>query len=145
MQVDFYQLAGTPIGKTVPPLAAKTLENSEKMLIVAEADSLLSVLDEALWTYEATAFLPHGKASDPSPENQPILLSNTASAANGAKFALIADGKWRDETLSFDRVFYLFDDDQIDEARQAWKALSEQDDVEPRYWKQDGGRWRQGP
>ncbi|QLC21446.1 DNA polymerase III subunit chi [Parasphingopyxis sp. CP4] len=145
MQVDFYQLAGTPIEKTVPLLAAKTLENNEKMLIVADEDMLISKLNEALWAYDSTAFLPHGKASDPGSEGQPVLLSNTPSAANGAKFALIADGKWRDETLSFERVFYLFDDDQIDEARQAWKVLSQQDDVEPRYWKQEGGRWRQGP
>ena len=145
MQVDFYQLAGTPIEKTVPQLAAKTLENSEKMLIIAEEDAMLSSLDEALWTYEATAFLPHGKATDAGPETQPVLLSASPTASNGARFALIADGKWRDEMLAFDRVFYLFDDDHIGEARKAWKAPSHKDDVEPRYWKQDGGRWRQGP
>ena len=106
---------------------------------------MLSSLDEALWTYDATAFLPHGKATDAGPGAQPVLLSANPTAPNGARFALIADGRWRDETLTFDRVFYLFDDDHIGEARKAWKALSQKDDVEPRYWKQDGGRWRQGP
>lgn len=145
MQVDFYQLAGTPIEKTVPPIAAKTLESGERLLIVADAAELRSRLDLELWTFSPTSFVPHGDASGNAPELQPVLISDSATASNGAKFVLIADGKWREDALAFDRVFYLFGDDRIDEARTAWRALAQKEGVEPRYWKQDGGRWRQGP
>jgi DNA polymerase III subunit chi len=47
--------------------------------------------------------------------------------------------------LGFDRVFYLFPPDKTGEAREAWKALKDRDGIERRYWKQDGGKWRQGP
>lgn len=40
MQVDFYQLAGTPIEAVVPQLAAKVLESGERLLIVAEDETL---------------------------------------------------------------------------------------------------------
>jgi DNA polymerase-3 subunit chi len=33
----------------------------------------------------------------------------------------------------------------IDGARTAWRTLAARDDIERRYWTQDGGRWRQGP
>ena len=145
MQVDFYQLAGTPVEAVVPHLAAKTLENGERLLIVAEDSRLRAVLDEALWTYEPTSFLPHGQIADGLPENQPVLLSAETDAANSAKFIMLADGEWRDAALNFDRAFYLFDADRLDDARNAWRSLSDMENVEPHYWKQDNGRWRKGP
>ena len=145
MQVDFYQLAGTPIEAVVPQLAAKTLENGERLLIVAGDTGLRDRLDEALWTYDPVSFLPHGQSGAGSAENQEILLSDATDAANSAKYVMLADGEWREAALAFDRVFYLFDADRLDDARNAWRSLSGKDAVEPRYWKQDNGRWRQGP
>jgi DNA polymerase-3 subunit chi len=145
VQVDFYQLAGRPIETVVPQLAAKVLENGERLLIVAGDEKLRGLLDEALWTYDPISFLPHGGADGSAPENQSILLSDKTEAANAAKYAMLADGEWRDDALNFERVFYLFDADRLDEARAAWRSLSDKANVEPRYWKQDNGRWRQGP
>lgn len=145
MQVDFYQLAGTPVEAVVPQLAAKVLEKGERLLIVAGDARLRGLLDEALWTYDPTSFLPHGQSDDGAHGNQDILLSAEADAANAAKYIMLADGEWREAALNFDRAFYLFDAERLDDARNAWRSLSDMDDVEPRYWKQDNGRWRQGP
>ncbi|RED15634.1 DNA polymerase III subunit chi [Parasphingopyxis lamellibrachiae] len=145
MQVDFYQLAGTPIEAVVPQLAAKTLESGERLLIVASDAKLRALLDEALWTYDPASFLPHGQSGDETGADQPALLSAETDSANAAKFIMLADGEWRDAALNFDRAFYLFDADRLDEARNAWRSLAVMDAVEPRYWKQDNGRWRQGP
>jgi len=145
VQVDFYQLAGTPVEAVVPQLAAKTLENGERLLIVASDARLRGSLDESLWSYDPTSFLPHSQSGDGAPGNQAILLSDGTDAANMAKYIMLADGEWREAALTFDRAFYLFDADRLDDARNAWRSLSDMDDVEPRYWKQDNGRWRQGP
>jgi len=145
VQVDFYQLAGTPIEAVVPLLATKVLESGQRLLIVVESEHLRNLLDEALWTHDPTSFLPHGQQGEGEPKNQSILLSDTVEAANEAKFVMLADGMWRDDVLNFERVFYLFDANQLDDARNAWRALSDKADVEPRYWKQDNGKWRQGP
>ncbi|WP_299328015.1 DNA polymerase III subunit chi [Parasphingopyxis sp.] len=144
MQVDFYQLAGTPIDTVAPQLAAKVLESGERLLIVAEDAQIRDVLDEALWTRDPASFLAHGGPDD-RPEIQPILLTEDVEPKNGARFTMLADGIWRDAALEAERVFYLFDADRLNDARTAWRNLSARDDVEPRYWKQDGGRWRQGP
>ena len=52
-------------------------------------------------------------------------------------------GNWRSVEHDFDRVFYLFPPSHTDNARSAWRNLGES--VERRYWKQDGGKWMQGP
>ena len=41
----------------------------------------------------------------------------------------------------FDRAFFLFGDEALEDARLAWKLLSGRDGVERRYWAQDGGKW----
>lgn len=144
MQVDFYQLAGTPIDTVVPQLAARVLESGERLLIVVEDEQARAALGEALWTRDPTSYLAHGGIDD-TPEIQPILMAATVDPQNGARFVMLADGIWRNAALDADRVFYLFDTDRLDDARTAWRGLSDKDDVEPRYWKQDNGRWRQGP
>jgi DNA polymerase-3 subunit chi len=53
------------------------------------------------------------------------------------------DGLWRDEALGFERAFHFFDDRSIEAARDAWRSLKGREGVEPRYWRQEDGRWRQ--
>lgn len=145
MLVDFYHLASSPLERVLPRICEKLLAGGDKLLVVAGKD-LLRQLDEALWTYAADSFLPHGRAEAPAPDSQPILLSERVEALNGATNIAIADGIWRDEALAFGRTFYFFDNSNLDTARGSWRALKSIADAEPRYWKQDpGGRWVQGP
>lgn len=142
MRVDFYHLTARPLEQVLPSICEKVLAAGERLLVVAGADRLAR-LDEALWTYARDSFLPHGRER---PEVQPILLSAEPDRANGATNIALADGRWRDEALGFERAFYFFDDSGRDEARAAWRALKGRPEVEPRYWKQDErGKWVEGP
>jgi DNA polymerase-3 subunit chi len=76
---------------------------------------------------------------------QPILISDQCEPANGAPYIILSDGLWRDEALAFERAFFLFTAEQIDHARTVGRDLKAKDEVTPRYWKQDGGRWVEGP
>jgi DNA polymerase III subunit chi len=126
----------------LPRICERVLEGEGRLLIVAD-EPLLSRLDELLWSYAPDSFLPHGKAR---PERQPVLLSTGAEAANGARNVALADGRWRDDALAYERCFYFFDEAHLDEARSAWRRLSKADGVDPRYWKQtDAGKWVPGP
>lgn len=145
MQVDFYQLTRDPAEKVAPPIAQRILDDGGRLLVVSGDADELERLSTNLWQWKPESFLANGKAGEGSEAAQPILLSDSTDAANGARFVLIADGQWRDEALGFDRAFYLFPPARTDDARAAWRALTGKDGVECRYWKQDGGKWRQGP
>lgn len=115
-----------------------------RLLVVAEGPTLLDRLDDCLWTCSDEAFLPHGRASRPGEAEQPVLLAETATEANGARMIALADGRWREEALGYDRVFLLFDASALDGARTTWRALGGAEGVERRYWRQDqDGRWRE--
>jgi DNA polymerase-3 subunit chi len=143
MQVDFYQLAGTPPEQVIASLAEKILGGDGRLLIVAGDEAYLARLDRMLWDQGPASFLPHGVAGGADDARQPILLSTSPDAPNLARNMLIADGEWRDAALTYDRSFYLFDNSTLEGARLAWKLLAGRDGVERRYWAQIDGRWKQ--
>ena len=145
MQVDFYHLTRDPADRLLPMIAQKTLGGDSRLLVVSADFDQIEKISAALWQSKPESFLAHGLAGSEEESAQPILISDDCAAANGATYIALADGIWRDETLAFERVFYLFTPDQIDDARKAWRTLTANEDATPRYWKQDGGRWVEGP
>jgi len=141
VQVDFYQLAGTPVEQVIATLAEKVLETDSRLLIVAGDEAQLARLDRLLWDQAASSFLPHAVAGGADDARQPILLSTSPDAPNQARNMLIADGLWREAALTYDRTFYLFDGATLEGARLAWTMLAGREGVERRYWAREGGRW----
>ena len=143
MQVDFYQLGGTPAEQVIANLSEKILAQDGRLLVVAGDEGALARLDRQLWDRAPVSFLPHGIAGGSNDARQPILLSTSPDAPNLARNLLIADGEWRDAALAYDRAFYLFDGETLEGARLAWKLLAGREGIERRYWAQEGGKWKQ--
>lgn len=145
MRVMFYQLSRDPAHAVVPLLAKKSLEAGERVLVVSADEAQRAAISRGLWMHSPESFLANGEASEPNADRQPILLSEQVEPANGARFLFIADGHWRaaemENAREFDRVFYLFDSETLQEARQVWKDLREQAGVMKEYWAQEDGRW----
>jgi len=139
MQVDFYQLGRDPLVSVLASIATRVLAGGGRLLVVTGDAAQAQAIDEGLWTASVESFLPHGLMG----AEQPVLISASPDPANGARNVAIVDGAWRDEALGFDRAFHFFDDGSIEAARTAWRALKSRDGVEPRYWRQEDGRWRQ--
>lgn len=141
MKVDFYQLGGTPSEQVIARLAEKLLASDGRLIVVADDENLLSRLDRMLWDQGPASFLPHGLSGGPDDASQPILLSTSPDAPNVARNMLIADGVWRDSALSYDRAFFLFESEMVEQARSAWKSLAGKEGVERRYFAQEAGKW----
>ena len=145
MRVDFYQLSRDPAELVVPLIARATRNAGERLLVVSDDDAQLGLIGDALWERAPEAFLANGRADAAHADRQPILLSRQAKALNGARYIVLADGAWRDEAAGFERAFLLFDATGLEGARICWRQLGLRDGVERRFWKQDGGKWREGP
>ena len=143
MQVDFYQLAGTPPEQVIASIAEKLLASDGRLIVVAADEVFLARLDRMLWDQGETSFLPHGISGGAEDARQPILLSTSPDAPNLARNMLIADGVWRDAALTYDRSFFLFDAATLLTAREAWKSLADRESIERRYWAREGGKWVQ--
>ncbi len=143
MRVDFYQLGGGRPEAIIATIAEKVLAADGRLLVVAGDEAFLTRLDRQLWDQDPGGFLPHGVAGGVDDARQPVLLSTSEDAPNLARNLLIADGLWREAALSFDRAFFLFDGEAIEDARLAWKLLSGREGVERLYWASEGGKWVQ--
>jgi len=144
MRVDFYQLTRDPAEWVVPLLARSTLGAGERLLVVSDDADQLGRISAALWQRVADSFLAHGMAGGPHDARQPILLGSVPDPVNGARYCALADGQWR-EADGMNRVFLLFAPEHIDAARQTWRMLGQREGVERHYWRQDGGKWKEGP
>ena len=140
MKIDFWQLSRDPVEKVTALIAARVLSQGERLLIVSESADQRAAIAKGLWEAGPESFLANGEAGAAGAERQPILLSDTIEATNGASHAIFADGAFRDAP-GFARSFLLFDEATLQHARQTWKALSDRDGLERAFFRQDGGKW----
>ena len=141
MQLDFWQLSRDPVERVVALIAERTRGAGEKLLIVSENDEQRAAMSRALWEARPEAFLANGEAAAPHAERQPILLSASCDAVNGARYVVLADGAWREAAEGFERAFLLFDEAGTPAARATWRQFDGRDDVERSYFAQEDGKW----
>ena len=141
MRVDFYQRAGTPAGQVIAGIAEKLLDEGGRLIVVAEDEVFLARLDRMLWDLAPASFIPHSVAGGTDDARQPVLLATSPDAPNLARNMLIADGRWRDSALNYDRAFFIFDSATLEDARAAWRSLAGREGVERHYWAREDRKW----
>jgi DNA polymerase-3 subunit chi len=139
-KLDFWQVTDDPIEKVVALIAQRTLDSGARLLVVSGNADQRSAIARALWQAGPESFLANGEADASGAERQPILLSATLDAPNGASHVVLADGQFREAT-GFERVFLLFTPEGAADARQAWSTLGTSDNIERAYYAQENRRW----
>lgn len=77
--IAFYHTLGdTPaaLESVLPALLEKALKGNNRVLLITPTPARQQRLDEWLWTYSDSAFLPHGKPDDLKPAAQPVLVAH---------------------------------------------------------------------
>lgn len=142
-EVLFYHLEQRPLETVLPMLLEKTLERGWRAVVEVGSTERAEALDAHLWTYRDDSFLAHGLAGAETDQLQPVLLTTANDNANGASVRFFVDRAVPQTADGYQRIVYLFsghDPDALAEARLAWRALRDGNDVT--YWQQDAsGRW----
>jgi DNA polymerase-3 subunit chi len=141
-EIGFYHLTRTPLLTALPPLLGRTLAAGEKALILC-APEQVEAIDEALWLCQSPDWLPHGTASMPHPEWQPIFITVAEINPAGARFLFMTAGVSPADFATYARVFDLFDGNdmaQVAAARARW-LLAKNAGHSLTYWKQGDAGW----
>ena len=143
--VSFYHLERQGPDVALPRLLAKARERGWRSIVKVADPERLAALDVALWTFADESFLPHGRAADPHPEDQPILLTQDDANPNGAAALFVVDGAAVPDAIdAFERVAILLDgtdDAALAEGRRVFKALRQAGHALD-YWRQnETGAW----
>ena len=76
-EISFYHLLHTPLERALPRLMEKVLESGARAVIRTGSAQRAEALSDVLWTFEQNSFLPHGTATDGSPDKQPVWITPT--------------------------------------------------------------------
>ncbi|HWV02507.1 MAG TPA: DNA polymerase III subunit chi [Devosia sp.] len=142
-EILFYHLETQPLERVLPLLLEKSLERGWRAVVETSSRERATALDAMLWSFRDDSFLPHGIAGDATDPDQPVLITTDEGNANSAQVRFFVDRAVPQTGEGYQRIVYLFsghDPDAVGEAREAWKALREGNDLT--YWQQDEtGRW----
>jgi DNA polymerase-3 subunit chi len=142
-EILFYHLENQPLERVIPVLLEKTLERGWRAVVETGSRERAEALDAVLWTYRDDSFLPHGISGGDADTEQPVLITTGPDNPNAATVRFFVDRAVPQSAEGYERIVYLFsghDPDAVIEARAAWKALSEGNEVT--YWQQESdGRW----
>lgn len=132
-EIGFYHLTRTSAEQALPRLLGRTLAAGQRAVVLCGSEARVAALDEALWAAPEPDWLPHGSARTGEADLQPVWLTTSEEAPNGARYLFLLDGVTIGSlgngvsagAFAFDRVFDLFDGaDQaaLQAARQRWTA-----------------------
>lgn len=145
-EISFYHLTQGDLEKSVAKLLEKVYEAGHRSVLVLKNEDDMAQFNKLLWTFASMAFLPHGTTAEENPDQQPLLLSLTASHENNASILATVNASDHKDTAGFKRYLDIFnghDDDAVTQARSRWKHYKDLGH-KLTYWKQDdGGRWYQ--
>ena len=142
-EILFYHLENQPLERIIPVLLEKTLERGWTAVVEVGSRDRAEMLDRLLWTYRDESFLAHGRAGGEFDAEQPVLITTGPDNGNGADVRFFTDRAVPKSAEGYRRIVYMFsghDPDAVEEARGAWRALRDGNDVT--YWQQGAdGRW----
>ena len=145
-RIDFYHLQTKKLPEILPVLVEKAYSTKQRIKILISNDDLLHKINELLWVYNQTSFLPHGTNKDSFADAQPIYLSTSDENPNKAEIIfLVGSAKLEVSSLNdYKRIINIFDgnsDSELKFAREYWKELKETG-AELKYWQQENsGKW----
>lgn len=145
IEVWFYHLERSGAEEVLPPLLDRTLQRGWRAVVRTGDATRLAALDALLWTARPETVIPHGLATEPHAERQPVVLTAGEENPNGAQALFLLDGAEAGASDGFARVLDLFDgrdDAAVAAARGRWKALKGAG-ATLSYWTQtEAGSWK---
>jgi DNA polymerase-3 subunit chi len=142
-EILFYHLETQPLERVLPVLVEKSLERGWRVVVETASRARAEAIDALLWTFRDDSFLPHGLAGEATDPDQPVLIATDDGNPNAANVRFFVDRAVPPSGEGYTRIVYMFsghDPDAVTEARTAWRALK--DGNELTYWQQDeAGRW----
>lgn len=139
----FYHLEGSTLESVLPDLLQKTRAKGWRAMVKLPA-ARLPEMDHYLWTFRDNSFLPHGRDDEPQADQQPILLTASATKSQGADCVFLIEGEEMDIARETQRCIVMINgrnQDDVMRARAQWKKLKDTG-AALSYWQQTGhGRW----
>ena len=144
--VNFYFLKYTNLSKALTQLLEKAIGIGLNILIRTNSVESTEEVDEILWSYNLSRFLPHSKLGDNYCSLSPIYITSKNENPNGSEYLFIVGNVDYSvaEICKFKRTFILFNNEDnvfLDWTRKLWTDLN-RFEIKKKYWIEEKKGWR---
>jgi DNA polymerase-3 subunit chi len=140
--VLFYHLTESTLEDALPGLLERSVQRGWRVVVQTGSEERRDALDSHLWTFRDDAFLAHAPDNEPHAADQPILLTTSVESLNSAQIRFLVDGASPPDLGTYERAVFMFDGhdaDQLEAAREHWKAMKSAGHAVT-YWQQTPDR-----
>jgi len=111
-RIDFYKLnsqSRTSVNRFCCQLADKVVKMGNSVFVKTRDETETRLLDDIMWTFNDSSFLPHAILSDTEDGDVPVIISHNASTARGYLLINLGD-ELPENTRNFERVAEIIND-----------------------------------
>ena len=112
-RIDFYHYAEDKL-RFACRLAALAHQRASRLVVYCADAQVLKRFDEALWSFQATSFVPHCFAGSALAAETPIVLANSDAQLPHHDVLMNLDAEWPPFFASFERVLEIVANDEDD-------------------------------
>lgn len=124
--INFYSAIDEYFIKTVCKLLDKCYNTQLNTLVLVGDKTLENQIDNSLWSFSSTKFIPHGCSNDTLPHLQPIYITTNYENPNQAQILTVINPINLDDTYidRFKKVLIVFNTNETDKKQSARNLYS---------------------
>lgn len=143
-EIRFYHLQKQTLDQALPLILEKVYDTKKNAVVRLSDKKEVARMNDVLWSYKETSFLPHGYEKTGKATMQPIWLTDKPENPNNANILILTQNTVEEDMTPYDLCCEILDghnDKAIQEARKRWKTYKDQG-FEVTYWHQnENGKW----
>ena len=143
-EIRFYHLQKQTLDQALPLILEKVYQSGKNAVVRMVNENEVNRMNDLLWSYKQSSFLPHGCAKTGYAKQQPIWLSAENDNPNKAETLILTQERTADDIADYSLCCEMLDgrnDNAISDARTRWKAYKDQG-FDVTYWFQsETGKW----
>ena len=143
-EIFFYKLKNSSIELFLISLIEKSISKKWNSIVLLDNIERMEEINDLLWTFDDTSFIPHGSQSDLNAEKQKVYLTCNEENPNNSKIIFSVDGIIIKKPDDWTRCVYIFNEQNLlvtDELESYKREIKDLEYIQ-KYFEQDqNGKW----
>ena len=143
-EIFFYKLKNLSIELFLISLIEKSISKEWNSIVLLDNIERMEEINDLLWSFDDTSFIPHGSQSDLNPEKQKVYLTCNEENPNDSKIIFSVDGVIVKKPHEWNRCVYVFNEQNLlvtDELESYKREISKLDYIQKSFQQDSNGKW----
>lgn len=112
-EIFFYKLKNLSIELFLISLIEKSISKNWNSLVLLDNIERMEEINDLMWTFNDTSFIPHGSQSDLNPDKHKVYLTCNEENLNNSNIIFSIDGIIINQPDNWKRCIYIFNEQNL--------------------------------